>query len=56
MQGHPTYFTMHRFSLVRRGDNILRFGDGSLIEQSDHASLMRAAGLCLQIVTMHMSK
>ena len=56
MQGRTTFVTSHRFSLVRGADKILVFEDGRLLEQGDHASLMRAAGLYSQMVTMQMGK
>ncbi len=56
MQGRTTFVTSHRFSLVRGADKILVFEEGRLIEQGDHASLMRAAGLYSQMVTMQMGK
>ena len=54
MQGRTTFVTSHRFSLVRGADKILVFEEGRLIEQGDHATLMRAAGLYSQMVTMQM--
>ena len=56
MQGRTTFVTSHRFSLVRGADKILVFEDGRLIEQGNHATLMKTAGLYSQMVTMQMGK
>ena len=41
----------HRFSTVRLADRILVLKDGRIIEQGDHAALMRAAGYYADMFT-----
>lgn len=54
MQGRTTFVTSHRFSLVRRADQILVFENGSIVEAGNHASLMEQRGLYAGMVTMQM--
>lgn len=43
-RGATALLISHRFSSVRRADRIVVIGDGRVVEQGDHASLMRHDG------------
>jgi ABC-type multidrug transport system fused ATPase/permease subunit len=54
MRGRTTFVTSHRFSLVRGADKILVFEEGRLVEEGNHAELMRQGGLYCQMYSMQM--
>lgn len=44
-KGKSALIVSHRFSTVRRADRIIILNDGNIIEQGNHASLMKQKGL-----------
>lgn len=44
MQGRTSFIVAHRLSTIRQADQILVMRDGHVIEQGDHASLLRQNG------------
>ncbi len=56
MQGRTTFVTSHRFSLVRRADQILVFEEGKIVESGTHVELMHNEGLYSTMYTMQMGK
>ncbi len=54
MEGRTTFVTSHRFSLVRRADQILVFEAGKIVERGTHESLMAAHGLYASMYSLQM--
>ncbi len=44
MEGRTSFVIAHRLSTVKRADRILVIQDGRIVEQGDHAALIRARG------------
>jgi len=54
MEGRTTFVTSHRFSLVRRADQILVFEAGKIVERGTHEALMALEGLYASMYSLQM--
>lgn len=49
MKGHTTFIVAHRLSTIREADMILVLKDGGIVEQGNHADLLRKGGFYSQL-------
>ena len=54
MEGRTTFVTSHRYSLVRKADQILVFDAGKIVERGSHDQLMQRGGMYSEMYTMQM--
>jgi ATP-binding cassette, subfamily B, bacterial len=54
MEGRTTFVTSHRYSLVRRADQIIVFEAGKIVERGSHEQLMASGGMYSTMYTMQM--
>jgi ATP-binding cassette subfamily B protein len=52
MAGRMAVLISHRFSTVRMADRIVVLGDGKVIEEGTHESLVAAGGLYAELFEM----
>ena len=55
MRGRTSFIVAHRLSTIREADVILVMRDGHIVEQGDHAALLRQKGFYYQLYTSQYS-
>ncbi len=56
MQNHTSFLIAHRLSTIRDADRILVIGEGQILEQGNHETLMAAQGMYYNMVKSQMGE